>query len=444
MLYQFLKYLFALTIDSYFRVFKCTGKENIPKNGPVIFVANHPSTLMDPVIIATILDEPVHFLAAAEFMGKGWVTKFMQRFLNMIPVYRPNTLPNEASKNADVFYKCFEHLGKDGAILIFPEGSSVTGPKLRPLKTGAVRIALGAEEVIGKKVKIVPVGLNYSNPHQFRSELYISIGQPVDSDIGELVGVAPDSLTKVYTDLVEHRLRDQVHHLEDESLHGLFEKVKKILVHELHSRTKRISSLKEQFEIGLQVQEGLTYYSKHKPLLIARLNEKLDHYIERVAFYEVDDSSIATGNKQVSFVDYLKLILGLPVFFIGYISNILPYLFNGWVTRKLKLDHQFLGSIIMTLGLLVYLIWYISLGVIVSDMMDHWWYGFVLVAGMFLSGRFTMRFLSLSQRMVQTGNWIRVFKRDRNIFKALKIERAEIIDYLNMYEAQYEQLKKSL
>lgn len=440
MIYQFLKYLYKLTLESYFRVVRVSGHENIPE-GPVIFVANHPSTLMDPVIIATILKRPVYFLAAAEFMGKGLVTVLMQRFLNMIPVYRPDTLPGEAKKNADVFFKCFEHLGNEGAILIFPEGSSVTQRKIRPLKTGTVRIALGAEADTGKTVNIVPIGLNYSNPHQFRSEVFVSIGKPFNSKIEELKNFSEKELAHKYTELVEESLRENVIHLEDENVFGLFEKIQKIVLHEQQNMDGKHVSQKVQFELGQQIQEAISYFSENHPEELQKLSLKLDSYIERVEFYNVTDASISKGNPKILWADYLKIVFGLPLYGLGLLTNSAPYFLSVWAFGKMTVSDQFKGSIILNLGLGIFLIWYITMGVLFANISGVWWIGLLAVLVMYMSGKFTLKYLSLVSTIKQSGNWNKILKRNRNIFESLKTERAAIISDIMAYDEKFRESK---
>ena len=192
MVYTFLKHLLRLVLSSYFKTIKVTGKENIPTDGPIIFVANHPSTLMDPVVIGSIVKQQIYFLAAAEFMGKGVLKWAMGYLFNMIPVYRTTTQPGKQSKNVGVFDKCYEHLGKHGSILIFPEGISITQKRLSPLKTGTARMVIGAEQRSDIKVQIVPIGLNYTDPHTFQTELFVRIGKPITTDLKELQNIDDD------------------------------------------------------------------------------------------------------------------------------------------------------------------------------------------------------------------------------------------------------------
>src|SRR5205085_1767241 len=84
--------------------------------------------------------------------------------------------------NDEVFSKCFEHLKNKGAILIFPEGVSLTNRQLKKIKTGTARIAFGAEagNDFNLGVKIISIGLNYSDPHSFHSDLFINIDESIN------------------------------------------------------------------------------------------------------------------------------------------------------------------------------------------------------------------------------------------------------------------------
>jgi len=97
MIYNLIKYLLKVTIYSYFRRVSIVGQENIPTEGPVIFVANHPSALIDPLVIITGIKRRIHPIAAAEFFGGNLRTWILKNKFHMIPVYRPN-LHNDSSK----------------------------------------------------------------------------------------------------------------------------------------------------------------------------------------------------------------------------------------------------------------------------------------------------------------------------------------------------------
>jgi hypothetical protein len=52
--------------------------EGVPERGPVLLVANHPNSLLDPAMVAAVARRPVRFLAKAPLFGHpglGWLVK---------------------------------------------------------------------------------------------------------------------------------------------------------------------------------------------------------------------------------------------------------------------------------------------------------------------------------------------------------------------------------
>ena len=49
-LYMILRVWVRLTLRIFYKEFTVNGRERLPRKGPMIVVANHPNTLMDPLI----------------------------------------------------------------------------------------------------------------------------------------------------------------------------------------------------------------------------------------------------------------------------------------------------------------------------------------------------------------------------------------------------------
>ncbi|NES65017.1 MAG: 1-acyl-sn-glycerol-3-phosphate acyltransferase [Okeania sp. SIO2D1] len=147
-----------IVMPFYFRRINIIGKENIPKDGPVILAPTHRSR-WDGLIIpyATgrlVTGRDLRFMVSMdEVRGlQGW---FIRR-LGGFPVN---------PKNPTV--SCFRHgvelmLNRE-MLVIFPEGKICRDNQVHSLKTGLARIGLQAESYqqnLG--VKIVPISLNYN------------------------------------------------------------------------------------------------------------------------------------------------------------------------------------------------------------------------------------------------------------------------------------------
>ena len=169
----------SLAIRSFYRL-DVDGRR-VPRDGPVLLVANHPNALLDPATVVAVAGRPVRFLAKAPLFGDplvGWLV----RGVGSIPVYRRQDDPAAMGGNEDAFRAVHRALAGGSAVGIFPEGISHDEPSLAPLKTGAARMALGAAGLVGRAFPVVPVGLVFRDKETFRTGALAIIGEAVEWD----------------------------------------------------------------------------------------------------------------------------------------------------------------------------------------------------------------------------------------------------------------------
>ncbi len=254
LIYFILRAYVKLGLGFYFSSYKTFGRENIPKNGAVIFTANHQNAFLDALLIVGNNGRHTHFLARAEVFKKPFF-KWLMSLINMMPIYRIRDGWNALNNNEEIFKACFKILGNDDALLIFPEGNHGFERRLRSLSKGFTRIAFGTlHEHPNLKLKIVPVGINYNRHQGFRTKVSIHYGKALE--------VAP-----FYSGPDDHnaslKLRD-----------ALSEQMKKLIVHideseyeEKYADLKRFnpdfSELKETMELIANLKESKeSTYSK--------------------------------------------------------------------------------------------------------------------------------------------------------------------------------------
>jgi 1-acyl-sn-glycerol-3-phosphate acyltransferase len=155
-----------------------------PAAGPLLVVANHPNSLLDPALVTLAVGRPARFLAKAPLFtdrNVGWLV----RASGAIPVHRKQDASPEGSGQArteanDDTFRAAEAALLDGdAIALFPEGISHASPGLAPLKTGAARLALQTAARRGGAFPLVPVGITLDDRAVFRSAGLLVVGAPV-------------------------------------------------------------------------------------------------------------------------------------------------------------------------------------------------------------------------------------------------------------------------
>lgn len=182
--YKIFKPILGLIFKLYYNP-KFIGKENIPKEGPIIIVGNH-KHMMDQCGPILSTKRVIHYMAKKEYFdGKfAWFFKLS----GCISV-------NRSIKDNQAKEKALNVLEENGAIGLFPEGTrNRTKEMLLPFKFGAVSLA--------KKTNAYIVPFSVVGDYKFKSKnLVYRFGKPFKVDKMEL-SEANDVLKRKITKLM--------------------------------------------------------------------------------------------------------------------------------------------------------------------------------------------------------------------------------------------------
>ena len=142
---------------------KVIGKENIPKEGPVIYCGNHRSYLDPPLIVVTA-GRHVRFMAKEE-LTKNKFLKFLGYVFDAIYVKRHN-------KEIAALKTTLKALKNKESIAMFPEGTRNGLEKGESVKEGV------AFFVLQTGAKVQPVGI-VGGEKPFK-KVYVNYGKPLD------------------------------------------------------------------------------------------------------------------------------------------------------------------------------------------------------------------------------------------------------------------------
>jgi 1-acyl-sn-glycerol-3-phosphate acyltransferase len=359
----FFRALFGLILRIFFRRIEVSGIERVPHSGPVIFVLNHPSGLIDPAFLLCLAPRRISLLAKAPLFRMP-VIGFFCRAFEAIPVHRRQDAGSDSSQNRETFDTARGVLARGGAIAIFPEGASHSDPKLRPLKTGAARIAFGAAPGLSESapLRIVPAGLYYRAKRAFRSVALLYFGEPfvvepVALEPGEEPPVGP---VRDLTARIEQALAAVTLQAEQAEAHALVERAQRIVSTE-DEAPARPPSLADEFALRRRLLAGYDVVRVQWPERFAALATRIDRYEAALSLAGLDPQQLAPGRftpgRVARYVAkaVLVLVLLLPAALVGVVVHYPAYRAVGFVaTGMAKGAEDALASIKVLAAMLLF------------------------------------------------------------------------------------------
>jgi 1-acyl-sn-glycerol-3-phosphate acyltransferase len=150
---------------------KIIGRENIPKTGPFVIVANHLS-LLDGFVLVSFVRAKITFMSAAYLFKMPFVGNVL-RGVGAIPVQ---------GKGSDIklIKKAMKVLQTGGVLGIFPEGRITNEKDDFSAKAGAAYLAIKADvPIIPMAIKgadkALPVGAKFPK----LNKIEVKIGKPI-------------------------------------------------------------------------------------------------------------------------------------------------------------------------------------------------------------------------------------------------------------------------
>ncbi len=445
MLYSILKTLIHLSLSVFFKKFNVIGRENIPKSGPVIFVANHPSAVMDPLIVGTILKKKIHFLAGAEWIGKGFKANLYKKHFNMIPVHRPWLAEGKVS-NEEMFNESYKNLDNDDWILIFPEAITKTVSKIRELKTGAIRIKDGFEKSKNYEVEvpIIPIGINYSNPHRFHSNVLVNIGEAIQfkDDYSQL---DEKEKLRAKTNEVKEALENSIVNIEKEEHRSLIKKVNQLFKTDRKAEKKDTTS---NFRFLQKVSKAVDSFALNDPSNYRVVSIRINTFFKKIEHQGLESTDMITSPSSPlsTVVKFVFLLLGaIPALITGALLSV-PYFATNLIYKKklsnfLKkegsesgLDPAFSGSLIFLSGTLIYLIWTLIISTSLSAITSQWLLLPVSMLACLVGYRYCLFYLKLVVEFRDEVKGLFSKTMSKNEYNELLKEKVELIELLKKHK----------
>lgn len=429
MLYRILKVLVGIGIRLYYREIKVKNGKFLEHDGPMIIIANHPNTLMDAWMIGHVCRRPIYFMAKGTFFSTPLKRKILQS-LNMIPVNRKVDGKIAGVSNEDSFEACYKLLEEGKTLVIFPEGNSFPERQLRQLKSGTARIALEAENRNNGtlNLKVVPMGLFYSQAEKFRSSVMITVeqGLPVtnfSTAFKENSSLAAKKLTEKFRMHLERVLVTTDNNEQEVMIESIYHILsKKENVHDVEKSAEFLQRIKNRIEEIQLIQ----------PYIIAEIQQLIQVIQWQTSKLEIQTDFINRRFRsrlylmQVS-LSIVFLLVGLPVFLFGFIHNIVPFYLTDKLIPKLTKYVEYYAAMAVLLGLVFYPLTYIAFLYGLEKLFDpSFWIKVLYFISMPLTGMYAYTFVRWFKRIGHKWKYIFMIFNKKEALKDLQLVQKKL------------------
>ena len=384
-----------------YRRFEVHGKENLPKDGGLIFGVNHSNTLMDALVLLSADNIRKVFIARGDIFKNPTVAKVLN-FLRILPIFRIRNGVAAVRNNDESLNKAVDVVHDRVDLYLFPEGTHRTKHSLMRMGKGLFHIAMDANKQFGDKspVYIIPTAIEYGDYFRYRSTTMINFGEPIN--VTEFIKNTTEENESVNINILKDQLHNEISKLftyipDDEDYDAIWEIVKM-------KNEKRAGGLYKKMLRNRATVEKVLKYREEQPEEAKNLFERVMAFAKERVRQKISVMSTARKYPLINFLwKLVVLLIGLPYFVASAAVNLPVWLTTLIIRGKLK-DKAFgntvsygvefvlfpLVFIVGTILLFCFLPWYWALG------------GMVLL---FFSYRVFVDYCELCRRWISDVRW---------------------------------------
>jgi hypothetical protein len=132
----------------------------------------------------------------------------------------------------------------------------------------------------------------------------------------------------------------------------------------------------------------------------------------------------------------LYFTIGFPVFLYGFIANVIPFKLAEFISGKILIREDFVGSIKIAVGMLVFILIY-GIEATLFGTFTHVLWGVLFCLSLYPAGLFTMDYFKTYYKVRGTIKYMRLFMQKSNLVTNLKITRQELVNELENRKTEF-------
>ena len=401
-LYYLIRAFFKLVIQTQHSEIRAIGLENIPPDGSVLLVGNHPNSYLDYFNLLHVIRHPVATAAKDTITSWFLLGPLLRNHMLMVPIARRQDQDETGASEEDrreanekAVREAVELLVQGRLFNIFAEGRSTDSRKLNKIKMGFMHMAILAEKEYNFKLnlRIVPFGFFYDRINKFQNSVVIAFGKPMK--LKDLVDLPEDflSLPDGERSALEKRImlagknrmqtdiEDLIISIRDKNLVDLIDDITALYVKSPFKYMGPFNNIAEKYRLSKIISDSIQI-ARDRPEgreKLETLKRQMSAYRKELKKSGLRDAVIRREHTWAELGYHLRVlikgVLFAPFILYGHLANFLPRMMGRFmryyvieVKKRAKVDgdeQAIIGAVVT--GLITYPILGVGIFVLLRD-----------------------------------------------------------------------------
>jgi 1-acyl-sn-glycerol-3-phosphate acyltransferase len=413
----------------FYRKIIVLGRENINHNDHLIFAPNHQNALMDALAVLFTQEGQLIFLARADIFKKKAIAAILY-FLKILPVFRIRDGFRSLLANDEIFSKTIDVLKSKNGLVILPEGDHAGFRRLRQLKKGICRVAFQTAEATGYKLKIriIPVGLEFSNYSRYRQVLTVVYGKPIEvSDFYDSYKENPEIALNELRTKISGEMKSIMVHIESEEDYEAIDELRVMINGKFSDEIEFPKLFRDRIlinKMNLLKTSDLSLYNK-----ICSMSLQVKNNAKKL---NTDYRLLEKKKHPLGWLiaGMAVIILTFPLFIYGNIFNLTFLQIPNLQIRKIR-DPQFHASIRYGISLILALVFLPVYLILSLTIFSSWWEGLLIFLSLPLSGLYAWNYYLQFRRIIGGFRVRSLIKNMDAEFDLLRRNHTEIVNLIS-------------
>ncbi|PBQ31655.1 hypothetical protein CNR22_07695 [Sphingobacteriaceae bacterium] len=438
MIWHTLRYLITFLLPVFYKRTQIKNLDAITVKGPVIIAMNHPNAFTDPIYIAYLsYPQRVFYMARGDAFKPGLIAYILEK-IGIVPIFRIQDGGKEGLKKNDEAYRRVNHLlSKNGKVIVFAEGLCIQERRLRPVKKGVARMVFGAYEALKtENLVVVPIGVNYTKPDKFRSDIFYNIGEPiVVKDFMADYEENPARTYNKFLQVLEPKMKELITHINDKQNDEFVLQVELLYKKDLlREQGLDFRNLDHDFQVLKQLTEKVNLANEANPELVTEARVLSKHYFKVLEQNKLKDWLInPKQNQQVNslflVLRILALLLTLPLYIAGLLGNYLPLISTHLLAKKVIKFKEFYSSIAIGSSMFIFWINYVLWFMLIYWLSPNVLWPFGMCFVMIMCGYFSLYYHPFLKKTLG----IKRILSNKSLYSSLTEERKKLLSLINKF-----------